>query len=209
MTIVHLIKSSVVESFVSYQLELLDIIQTGTSSVHRDEEGGLGQTLASNRYALELDPYLASKYVRAIESNRDDYRHLIKHGTVGTRLWSTRAFSLALVFVPRVLCQTNCCDPSWTGHIKYFEVFNEDLDSKFSKSYLGALQRFLGVAEKDLLSFKEVLHRIHQRSCQDKIANWADVKEHLKGTDSYYSCRKGWTILKIIYKILKFISYHM
>jgi hypothetical protein len=86
VTVVHLVKSAVVESFVSYQMELADIAQMGTNKVHRDTKGVISGKLASNLHPIKLDPHLASRYVRGVESQRDRYRDLFKYNSVGKRV---------------------------------------------------------------------------------------------------------------------------
>jgi len=84
ISVLHLSRGAVVESFWTLQAEVYDIVQLkGEAKKLQVSSRGTSarpHQLHSNRRAIPLEPGAASEYVRAVEAQRADYRQLLLYG---------------------------------------------------------------------------------------------------------------------------------
>lgn len=167
VTVLHLNRGAVVESFWTMQAQVLDAMQLKGDEEKLQVTGEKGldvkvEDLDSNKESIPLDPSKASEYVRAVEADRADYRQLLVHGP------------------HRVAYQE-----------LYYEHITKNRGDEVGEAEWAAVLAFLGL-EGELGNQVIRLHsdsiRVHPGTCAEKISNWEQVRKALEGTDTLVAC---------------------
>lgn len=159
--VIHLIRQASIASFYSYQALVVERIYSADIEKMTSKRVKIEKDEYVNR--LELDPDMATKYVRNIEMNRMILAKLIK---------------------------------LYPGYIKYQRYDYEDLSGDFGEFYWKSMFNFIGGTRltKKMKSGKSIARlnrsREHSNACFTRISNWHEIKQKLKGFDSYYACEK-------------------
>lgn len=165
VSVIHLTRAAVVESFWTLQAEVLDNVQLGGEKANRLQIGNAGgpaaeerlaKSLSSNRQAISLDPTTAASYVRAVERQRDAYRAGILFGSF---------------------------------HIPYIEVQYEKLiDSMFPNVAKAEWKSICGFLDIRVRESRSNTVKVHPGGCKSKIQNWQEVRKALEGTTTAVAC---------------------
>lgn len=78
VSIIHFYRAASVTSFWSYQIESWDVLQSLSTKLRFTSKEDVN-ALLSNNVSLKLDPGLVSKYVRGLDTTRNDFRKLLKY----------------------------------------------------------------------------------------------------------------------------------
>ena len=159
--VIHLIREASVASFYSFQALVVERVYSADIEKITNKHAQVDKDDFVNR--LELDPAMALRYVRNIDTNRMMIAKLIK------------------------------LYPGYIKYQRYdYEDLSSDFGEFYWKSMFNFIggPKLMDKMKSGKRIAKLNRSREHSNACFTRISNWNEVKQSLQGFDSYYACEK-------------------